>query len=245
MESRPRPLLRDWVDRFLEHGMKSEKTPSRVPQRLLRRSLRRLRDPLFPLYFLERNLGVLGTENGFRRGPKRGVTARFLAVVWERLQWFEELLGGDRHGPGDNKADTAPALRGLDDGPDRSRIESYCDHCGLCCEICSGFPDFPDPDNPPDAWRFAFGQGLGDGHRFCPFLLHDRRSGRSFCAIHAHRPNPCRIFEEDECRTVKNELEDELRRTHGRPRRSSAKIGRLLARFRKSGGGLRLPPHKE
>ncbi len=216
-----------------------------MSQRMLRRSLRVLRHPLFPLYFLERNLDVLASENGFRHGPRRGMAARFAAVVFERIGWFEELLGKERN-PADNAAPgVAPALRGLDNGPDRSRIESYCDHCGLCCEICSGFPDFPDPHNPPDAWRFIFGQGLGDGHRFCPFLLHDRRGGRSFCAIHTYRPNPCRIFEEDECRTVKNELQDELRRTHGRPRRFSAKIGRLLARRRNSVRGLRLLPPRE
>ncbi|MEJ5363482.1 MAG: hypothetical protein WHS86_00130 [Desulfosoma sp.] len=224
--------------------MKNSKSDSRVPFRMLRRSLRVLRDPLFPLYFLERNLNVLGTENGFRREPQRGRTARVLAVIFQRLRWFQELLQEGRGAPGRDPG-CAPALRGLDDGPDRSRIESYCDHCGLCCEICSGFPDFPDPHNPPDAWRFVFGQGLGDGHRFCPFLMHDRRSRRSFCAIHAYRPNPCRIFEEDECRTVKNELKDELRRTGGRPPRSSAALGRLLARCLKRGRGVRLLPHKE
>jgi len=224
--------------------MINRKTDRRLSFRALRRSLRLLRDPLFPLYFLERNLDVLGRENGFRREPQQCRTARVMAVIFERLQWFQELLQDGRRGPGGTLHE-APALRGLDDGPDRSRIESYCDHCGLCCEICSGFPDFPDPNNPPDAWQFLFGQGLGDGHRFCPFLRHDRRSRRSFCAIHKYRPNPCRIFEEDECRTVKNELEDELRRTGGRPPRSSAVVGRLLTRCLKRGRAVRLMPPKE
>lgn len=207
-----------------------------------RRLMRCLRHPLFPLYALERNLGMLLHENG-TRGPSARRASRWVTVVWERIQWFQELIGAQNGASGSKNA--ASALRGLNDGPDRSRIESYCDHCGLCCEICSGFPDFPDPENPPDAWQFVFGQGLGYGHRFCPFLLHDRREGRSFCAIHPHRPNPCRIFEEDECLTVKTELKDELARTRGRPPRFSARIGRLMGRAVKAGRGFRLLPHEE
>lgn len=212
--------------------------------RVNRRFLRVLRDPLFPLYFLERNLKMLGAEKGFDRAARRR-NAKLLGVVEERIRWFRELLNADGSVTGRSGNHSPPALRALDDGPDRSRIESYCDHCGLCCEICSGFPDFPDPHNPPDAWQFVFGQGLGFGHRFCPFLMHDRRANGSFCAIHRYRPNPCRIFEEDECRTVKTELSDELARTHGRPPRSSARVGRLVAGALKNGRRHRRLAHEE
>ncbi|MEJ5348031.1 MAG: hypothetical protein WHS46_05025 [Desulfosoma sp.] len=204
--------------------------------------LRKLRNPLFPLYFLERNLGMLKSENGVA-GTSTRRAAQWMTVICERIQWVDELLRAQKS--------VSPALGAsasrsrLDNGPDRSRIETYCNHCGLCCEICSGFPDFPDPENPPHIWQFVFGQGLGYGHRFCPFLMHDRRGGHSFCAIHRYRPNPCRIFEEDECQTVKNELKRELARTHGRPPRSSVKIGRLIGRVLKNGRTYRLLPHEE
>lgn len=205
-----------------------------------RRLVEYLRNPLFPIYFMDRNLTILLHENGAPITSARR-TAQWITVVWERIRWFQELIGDG--GACSSAQHLASTPCGLDDGPDRVRIETYCDHCGLCCEICSGFPDFPDPNHPPDAWRFVFGQGLGYGHRFCPFLLQDRRAGRSFCAIHRYRPNPCRIFEEDECQTVKTELQSELARTRGRPPRYSSRIGRLMKRALHSGRAVRLLPH--
>ncbi|WP_445894554.1 hypothetical protein [Desulfosoma sp.] len=234
-----RPALMLHAYRLANTGRKMKRV---VTPRQGRRLVKYLRNPLFPLYFLERNLGMLLDENGMRTTSARR-TAQWATVVWERIRWFQELVGNGKVSSG--VPHSASVGYGLDDGPDRVRIETYCDHCGLCCEICSGFPDFPDPNHPPDAWRFVFGQGLGYGHRFCPFLLHDRRAGRSFCAIHRHRPNPCRIFEEDECQTVKTELKSELARTRGRPPRFSGRIGRLVKRALHSGRPVRLLLHQE
>ena len=82
---------------------------------------------------------------------------------------------------------------------------SYCTHCGGCCELRSGLPDFP-PDAPiPSGWRELFGNNLGRRHRFCPFLWEVEGTGQSFCAIHHYRPNPCRAFEEEECEYLRRD----------------------------------------
>ncbi len=83
----------------------------------------------------------------------------------------------------------------------------YCSHCGGCCEIASGFPDFPPETGIPQRWQRIFGDGLGKGHRFCAFLWELDASGQSLCAIHPWRSNPCRTFEEDECEFFMKDLE--------------------------------------
>jgi len=60
-------------------------------------------------------------------------------------------------------------------------------------------PDFPAPDALPRGWREIFGNGLGRGHRFCPFLWEDNGSGGGLCSIYPLRSNPCRLFGSEEC----------------------------------------------
>jgi len=90
---------------------------------------------------------------------------------------------------------------------DLDRQSDYCSHCGGCCEIASGFPDFPLESALPLRWQRLFGDGLGKGHRVCAFLWELNASGMSLCAIHPWRSNPCRIFEEAECAYFMKDLE--------------------------------------
>ncbi len=79
------------------------------------------------------------------------------------------------------------------------KAPGYCNKCGLCCEVSSGMADFPIPEGVPARWREIFANGLGRGHRFCPFLWEDNGSGGSLCSIYPYRSNPCRLFDQEEC----------------------------------------------
>lgn len=158
-----------------------------------------LRTSPFPLTFLLRNFRILRKEPHWRTlsiAARRGL---LLALVKERVRFFMEVRqwvrekqgGGDRlHiAPGD-----PPLFQ-----------DQYCNRCGACCEFASGLPDFPFPGEIPVHWLDVFGEGLGRGHRFCPFLWEDRAGRRSICSIHPWRPVPCRSFEEEECAYLKED----------------------------------------
>lgn len=149
-----------------------------------------------PLQFLVRNLAYLEREAWFaRKAPVARV--RLAAVLFlERVWCFREvrrLIALHREEPGWRKEPArSPNDPTLSDG-------SYCSHCGGCCEIASGLPEFPDESGLPLEWRECFGEGLGAGHRFCAFMWEGDRPGTSQCAIHPWRANPCRVFEADDC----------------------------------------------
>lgn len=155
-----------------------------------------LADPLFPLTFLLRNVMTLAMEPNWRRLPAKEQERVLLRLLQERSEIFcqvRDWLQQKSEAP--DLHDALLAESGKEAGD-----FSYCTHCGGCCEIASGMPDFPAGTEIPSAWMNLFGTGLGPHHRFCPFLWEVNGEGLSLCAIHAWRPNPCRLFAEDECR---------------------------------------------
>jgi hypothetical protein len=174
--------------------------PHRASRRLI---LRALSSRFFPTRFLARNLEILTAEPGWQRLPARLRTASILRLLLERSRFFLEVKAWrEARGPlpAASPIPTEPVIasQGLD-------MASYCDHCGTCCEIASGLPEFPDAVSIPSRWQHIFGQGLGRWHRFCPFLWEDRSAGHSLCAIHPWRPLACRAFEQDECYFLKGD----------------------------------------
>ncbi len=155
-----------------------------------------LRDPLFPLSYLLRNITLLGREASRQKpapGEKRRMLRRlsheracFFLVVKKWLQQNGGYTSISRFSPPTPDAEAG----------------RYCIHCGGCCETPGGYPDFPPESIIPQEWKALFSQGLGKGHRFCPFLWELGSAGMSLCAIHPWRPHPCRTFSEDDCRFV-------------------------------------------
>lgn len=161
------------------------------PQKAVRRLiLRSLAHPSFPLTFLIRNFDSLEREGFWKDRPFRVRKKLAQRLLQERAACFAEVLAAMKPKP-----DMAESW-GF--APEPSPGE-YCTHCGGCCEIASGLPDFPRDAPVSRRWKRLFGEGLGKGHRFCPFLLEHRGRGRSFCAIHPWRPQPCRLFGSEEC----------------------------------------------
>jgi hypothetical protein len=192
-------------------------TNNEAPRKAILRSLRKarkggkiapatasaLKSRCFPLTFFVRNLLTLQQESGWLRASRRVRKNRVIRILEERAQiflavrkWIRERQGRD---------EWRKQFRFV---PRESSLpEGYCSHCGGCCEIASGFPDFPPETEIPSRWQRIFGNGLGKGHRFCAFLWEWDASGRSFCAIHPWRSNPCRIFDEEECQFFMKDLE--------------------------------------
>jgi hypothetical protein len=162
-----------------------------------RRSIRKeIRDARFPMTFFLRNLSRLKLENGWSHRPLRIQGADALRLLSERCEILSKVRVHMRKwGPlnGEKPEDIVKMPAG------------YCDHCGFCCEIASGFPDFPAESRLPQSWRKIFGDGLGRGHRFCAFLWEVKRSGKSLCSVHPWRSRPCRVFEAEECDYLKED----------------------------------------
>jgi hypothetical protein len=150
-----------------------------------------LKKPGFPLSFFVRNMLALRGENAWRCIAPRIWKGHLHRLLEERSRIFLEVSIWRLKNLG-KKGSAPPSLESVEPS-------GYCNHCGGCCEIASGFPDFPCETVIPLRWQRLFGDGLGKGHRFCAFLWEINASGRSICAIHPWRSHPCRAFEEAEC----------------------------------------------
>lgn len=151
--------------------------------------LKNLCDPEFPLYYVLRNLNWLEQEKWWKELPLRSRRSRAARLIFERISFFNEVKIWQR------KRNGLP----IGESGGSHKAPNYCNRCGLCCEVASGMPDFPCSCELPEKWRIVFANGLGRGHRFCPFLWEDRNSGGSRCSIYPWRSNPCRLFEVEEC----------------------------------------------
>ncbi len=182
------------------------------------RTLKGLCDPGFPLYYVLRNLGWLNSERWWTVLSHRAKRAHAFRIVSERIAIFNEVKNWRKN----QKTAQTPSLNIGDMNAPR-----YCNKCGLCCEVASGMPDFPAPEALPGRWREVFANGLGRGHRFCPFLWEDNSSGGGLCSIYPLRSNACRLFESEECDFFwKSPEPDDLSNS-----RKTLLIGRWLARL--------------
>lgn len=184
------------------------RTPGR--QRIARKPLSQaqsyqwMRQDHFPIHFFIRNLAYLEREAWFARKSPAS-RARWATVLFkERAQCLRDVrrLIAPHQGEASWKRER-PRMSGDVHGAE----SSYCDHCGGCCEIASGLPEFPGESQLPRSWRVCFGEGLGVGHRFCAFMWEGDRSGTSLCAIHPWRAGPCRVFEADDCELFKQDID--------------------------------------
>lgn len=146
--------------------------------------------PGFPLYYVLRNLEWLKRERWWTTLSPRARRARALRMVRERIAIFNEV----KNWRNNQQPAQMPILNVAD-----MNAPGYCNKCGLCCEVASGMPDFPAPSALPGRWREIFANGLGHGHRFCPFLWEDNGLGGGLCSIYPLRSNPCRLFGLEEC----------------------------------------------
>ena len=84
--------------------------------------------------------------------------------------------------------------------------DGWCSHCGSCCEIRGGPPEFTGSFEVPQRWLVYF---CGDGctyQRFCPFLCEYFCSGKFFCSVYHIKPRCCWEFDRDECDFLQKDL---------------------------------------
>lgn len=165
--------------------------------------LRGIASPFFPLTFFIRNISALQREKGWKSLTLSMQKAQVSRMLLERTRFFLEVKEWL-----EQKQNRQPGKHFIPNDPRFISPDEYCTHCGECCEIASGFPDFSKDTPLPRKWQEVFGQGLGKGHRFCAFLWEIRGKGVSLCAIHPWRSLPCRVFEREECEFLKNEEYD-------------------------------------
>lgn len=82
----------------------------------------------------------------------------------------------------------------------------WCEHCGGCCEIRGGPPEFTASFKLPISWQHYF---RGDGcksQRFCPFLFEYFATGKYFCSIYRIKPKCCWEFDREECEFLQNDV---------------------------------------
>ncbi len=158
-------------------------------------------NPAFPLFFVLRNLNWLEREHWWNELSLRSRRVQATRILRERVNFFNEVKTWKKKHEEIHESQPQPVPR--------QEIPGYCNKCGLCCEVASGMPDFPATSELPSRWRRMFGNGLGKGHRFCPFLWEDGSSGGSLCSVYPWRSNPCRLFESDECDFFWNDPEPE------------------------------------
>ena len=195
----------------------------------------------FPLYYVLRNLGWLRLEQWWTALSPRARRAHALRIVSERIAIFNEVkswrkkLKEEAQKPLPHSGEINPNPLEINPNPREMNVPPYCNKCGLCCEVASGMPDFPDPGALPESWREVFANGLGRGHRFCAFLWEDNGSGGGLCSIYPLRSNPCRLFGSEECDFFWNSPEPhDLSNT-----RKMLQIGRWLVKLVNAG---KLPP---
>lgn len=177
---------------------------TRKGKRFSLRVLGAIKNRYFPLGFFIRNILTLQGEAGWKNVSPRIRRGRLQRMLEERSRVFLEVY----HWRSQKLEKEPSPRRALPLSPEILDWSGYCSHCGGCCEIASGFPDFPAEAEIPFRWQQLFGNGLGKGHRFCAFLWEIDASGLSLCAIHPWRSHPCRTFEEAECAFFKNDLEE-------------------------------------
>ncbi len=160
-----------------------------------------LRQPGFPLYYMLRNLGWLKSEKWWASLPPRAKRVQALRMLGQRAAIFKEVKNwrANRH-----KEPTTCAH-----DPQDLSVPHYCNKCGLCCEVASGMAVFPFPREVPPKWKELFANGLGKGHRFCPFLWEDNGTAGGLCSIYHLRSNPCRLFGVEECEFFRQTTEPE------------------------------------
>ncbi|MDR3567011.1 MAG: YkgJ family cysteine cluster protein [Syntrophobacteraceae bacterium] len=174
----------------------------------------------FPLYYMLRNLGWLNLEGWWASKSVRAKKVMAIRMLGQRASVFQEVINWKQI----RQEAPSPVL----DSKDNAVVPDYCNKCGLCCEVASGMADFPVPEAVPAGWGEFFGNGLGKGHRFCPFLWEDNATSGGLCSIYSLRSNPCRLFGIEECEFFwKSSEPGEL--SNGR---KILKIGRWLISYR-------------
>lgn len=171
---------------------------------------RALADPYFPLSKLQKlNAEEFAAEPGFVNLSQESLAG---IVAEHLLKWAEIFLSirEELERLNENGLVSSMILPGTpqEDFPETG----WCEHCGGCCEIRGGPPEFTASCELPESWQLYF---RGDGcksQRFCPFLFEYFATGKYFCSIYRIKPKCCWEFDREECEFLQNDVARERAR---------------------------------
>ena len=163
-----------------------------------------LSDPYFPLTkLLKLNIETFGREPRFRdlSGEDLGRIAADHLLEWANI-FLSIRLDLERL----NKHGQVSRMKLQGSAKETIPATTLCKHCGGCCEIRGGPPEFTGSIGPPSHWIVYFS---GDGskyQRFCPFLFEYFTTGKFFCSIYQIKPQCCWEFDREECDFLQKDL---------------------------------------
>jgi hypothetical protein len=165
---------------------------------------RALADPYFPLSKLRKlNVEKMAVERGFVDLPGK-VLAKLTAE--HLLKWAGIFLSIRKELESLNESVMVSSIT-MSGTPQEVLPETgWCDHCGGCCEIRGGPPEFTTSFELPRRWQLYF---RGDGcklQRFCPFLFEYFATAKFFCSIYQIKPKCCWEFDREECEFLRTDV---------------------------------------
>jgi len=163
-----------------------------------------LSDPYFPCSKLRKlNVEEFSREPGFADFSE-AILARISAE--HLLRWAEIFLSIRQDLKNLNDLSEISTMRLLDSREQSLPEAIWCAHCGGCCEIRGGIPEFRGNSRLPGLWYVYF---RGDGceyQRFCPFLFEYLATAKFFCAIYEIKPRCCWEFDREECEFLQKDV---------------------------------------
>ena len=163
-----------------------------------------LADPFFPLSKLRKlNAEKLTAEPGFVDLPKESL-ARMTAE--HLLRWAGIFLSIRQELERLNESGLVSTITMSDTPQEVFPQTGWCNHCGGCCEIRGGPPEFTASFELPSRWQLYF---RGDGcrlQRFCPFLFEYFATAKFFCSIYRIKPKCCWEFDREECEFLQTDV---------------------------------------
>jgi hypothetical protein len=165
---------------------------------------RALADPYFPISKLRKlNAEEFATEPGFVNLSQESLTG---IVAEHLLKWAEIFLAIREELEWFNENGLVSAMR-LPVSPQEVFPKTgWCEHCGGCCEIRGGSPEFTATFELPGSWQLYFGGEGCRSQRFCPFLFEYFATDRYFCSIYQIKPKCCWEFDREECEFLQNDV---------------------------------------
>ena len=156
-----------------------------------------LTDPYFPLTKLEKlNVQELGKEPGLNDLSEESLARIAAEHLLEWAKIFQSIRLALRSLNKDGQV-SSMSLKGF---PEETIPQTgSCNHCGCCCEIRGGPPEFTGSVEPPGEWLGYFRGDCTGFQRFCPFLFEYFAMGKFFCSIYLIKPKCCWEFDQEEC----------------------------------------------
>ena len=163
-----------------------------------------LSDPYFPLTKLLK----LNVEEFVREPWLKELSEEYLGriAINHLLEWAKIFLSIRLDLGRLNKYGQVSSMKLQGSAKETIPTTTLCNHCGCCCEIRGGPPEFTCSIGLPSQWTVYFSVHGCKYQRFCPFLFEYFASGRFFCSIYQIKAQCCWEFDREECDFLQKDM---------------------------------------